>query len=147
MGLFDKVMGKDGGKISLNKQEAFAAIAVATVGADGDVSEEEVQRIVVNFAALNAFRRSNIRDIGDNLNQVAKLIKRHGAPAVVEAAKSTLPKESLNTAFFLAADLALADGVVEPKEEKFLEELQKTLGVDQALAEKIVEVVVIKNKA
>src|SRR5690348_13420754 len=140
MGLFGKVMGGGDGKISLNKQEAFAAIAVATVGADGDISEEEVQRIIVNFAALNTFRRSNMRDIADNLNQAAKLIKKHGAPAVVEAAKSSLPKEGLGTAFYVAADLCLADGVVEAKEEQFLDGLQKTLGIDQAVAEKIVEV-------
>jgi hypothetical protein len=39
----------------------------------------------------------------------------------------------------------LADGVEE--EKKFLEELRRTLELDDATAMKIVEVVVIKNRA
>lgn len=46
----------------------------------------------------------------------------------------------------MAADMVLADGTVEPEERKFLEEFQRTLGIDDATALKVVEVMVIKNR-
>ena len=66
---------------------------------------------------------------------------------MIEAAKAALDRGHVETAFFIAADLVLADGVVEPEEKKFLEELQRTLQIDEATALKIVEVVLIKNRA
>jgi len=48
-------------------------------------------------------------------------------------------------AFFVAVDLVLADGVVKEAEKKSMEELQRTLELDDATVTKIVEVVLIKN--
>jgi tellurite resistance protein len=81
------------------------------------------------------------------LNKVAGLIKKRGIGPVLQAAKASLSKDELGAAFFVAVDLVLADGVVEEDEKKFLEELQRTIGMDDATATKIAEVVVIKNKA
>ena len=147
MGLFDKVLGKESGAISLNKSEGFAAIAVAAIASDGTITSEEVDRTAIDLATLKAFRRHRMRDLVDTLNKVAGLIKRRGAGPVLQAAKEALSKEEMGGAFFVAADLMLADGVVEEQEKKFLEDLQNTLQMDHDTALKIVEVVVIKNKA
>jgi len=147
MGLFDKVLGKDDGEIKLDKKEAFGAVAVAAVASDGDVSPEEVQRIAIDLMTLKAFRKADLRDLANILNKVAGLIKKRGIGPVLQAAKNSLTKDELGAAFFVAVDLVLADGVVEENEKKFLEELQRTIGMDDATATKIAEVVVIKNKA
>ncbi len=147
MGLFDKAFGKESGAVTLNKQEAYAAVAVAAVAADGDVSAEEIQRTAIDLATLRAFRKYTMRDLGSTLETVAKLIKRRGPGPVLEAAKGVLQQGERESAFFVASDLILADGVVEKEEKEFLEELQRTLQVDDATALKIVEVVSIKNRA
>lgn len=147
MGLFDKVLGKESGELKLDKREAFGAVAVAAVASDGDVSPEEVQRIAIDLATLKAFRKSDLRDLSNVLSKVAGLVKKRGIGPVLEAAKASLNKDELAAAFFVAVDLVLADGVVEEGEKKFLEELQKTIGMDDATATKIAEVVLIKNKA
>jgi len=147
MGLFDKVLGKETGSVSLDKKEAFSAIAVAAIAADGEVSPEEVQRTAIDLMTLKLFRRSDLRDLANLLNKVAGLIKKRGTGPVIEAAKAALNKEELESAFFVAVDLVLADGIVEEDEKRFLEELQKTIQMDEATATKIVEVVLIKNKA
>lgn len=147
MGLFDKVLGKDSGAIKLSKQEAFAAVAIATVAADGNISQEEIHRTVTNLISINLFRKYDIRDLGNILNKMGALIGRRGPAPVMEAVKETLSPEMLETAFFVAADLALADGIVEPEEKKFLEELQQTLKIDEATALKIIDVALIKNRA
>ncbi len=125
MGLFDKVLGKDGGEIKLDKKEAFGAVAVAAVASDGEVSPEEVQRVAIDLMTLKAFRKADLRDLSNILNKVAGLIKKRGIGPVLQAAKASLSKDELGAAFFVAVDLVLADGVVEEDEKKFLEELQR----------------------
>ncbi|MDY6833529.1 MAG: tellurite resistance TerB family protein [Chloroflexota bacterium] len=147
MGLFDKVLGKESGTITLNNAEAFAAVGVAAVAVDGDISPEEIHRIVTDLVTLRAFRKHDLKDLSSTLNKVAGLIKKRGTGPVFEVVKTTLTKEETQAAFFIAADLVLADGVVEPEEKKFLEDLQNTLELDDATALKIVEVVSMKNSA
>jgi len=146
MGIFDKVLGKESGSVSLNKAEAFAAVGVAAVAADGEISQEELQRTVIDLATLRTFRKHDLRDLGNTLNKVAGLIKKRGIGPVLQAAKETLTAEEMQSAFFVAADLVLADGIVEETEKKFLEDLQATLQIDDDTALKIVEVVTIKNR-
>lgn len=147
MGLSDSVLGKEDSAVSLNKPEALAAIGVAAVASDGEVSPEEVQRIVIDLATLQAFRGFDLRDLGNTLNKVAGLIKRRGMAPIIQAAKAALTKDELQAAFFVAVDLVLADGIIKDDEKKFLEDLQVTLQIDEATALKITEAVVIKNRA
>lgn len=47
MGLFDKVLDKkEEGPLTLSPREAFAAVAVAAVAADGAIEQDELQRLV-----------------------------------------------------------------------------------------------------
>ena len=147
MGLFDKAFGKETGNVTLTKPEAYAGIAVAAIGSDGDIAPEEIQRTAINLLSLKAFRRHDQRDLINTLNKVAGLIKRRGPGPIIQAAKGSLNKDEVLAAFFVATDLVLADGVVEDTEKKFLEDLTKTLMIDDETAVKIVEVVTMKNKA
>lgn len=146
MGLFDKALGKESGPVQLDKAESFAAVAIAAVAADGEISQEELERTAMDLATLKAFRKHNLRDLGTTIGKVASQIKKRGTGPVLAAAKTGLNKDELNSAFFVAADLILADGVVEPQERKFLEELQTSLGLDNDTALKIVEVAALKNR-
>jgi tellurite resistance protein len=121
-------------------------VAVATVAVDGDVSTDEIRRVAINLGTMPLFRKYDLNDLASTLNKVAGHIKRRGTGPVLDAVKGALAQEQLETAFFLAADLTLADGVIESEERKFLEELQKTLQVSEDTATKIVDVVVIKNR-
>jgi tellurite resistance protein len=147
LGLSDRVLGKENSAVSLNKPEALAAIGVAAVASDGEVSPEEVERIVIDLATLRAFRGFDLRDLGNTLNKVAGLIKRRGMAPIIQAAKAALTKDELQAAFFVAVDLVLADGIIKEDEKKFLGDLQVTLQIDEATALKITEAVVIKNRA
>ena len=145
MGIFEKVLGKESGTVSLTKQEAFAAVGAATVAVDGDSSQEELQRIAEDLLSLGTFRGYDIDDLIGTLDKVLGLIQKRGTGPIFSAVKATLTKEELKAAFFLAADLALADGIVEPEEEELLEDRKKILQIDDETALKIVEVAVIKN--
>jgi len=46
----------------------------------------------------------------------------------------------------LAAELILSDGIITVEEKELLEYLTLKLGIEEALASKIIEVMLIKNK-
>jgi len=147
MGIFDKVLGKkEQGPLSLDQREAFAAISVAAVAADGIIEQEEAQQVIANLAEKRLFRGYDLNNILSVLQKMANHIQKRGPQPVLEAAAKALSPELRQTAFVLAADLVLADGVVEEKEKQFLEEFQKTLQIDAELAVKTVEVMVVKNR-
>jgi hypothetical protein len=146
--IFDRVLkrDRDDGPIILSTPEAYAAVAVAAIAADGNVTDDEANRTALNLATVSVFRTYELKEMGDVLNRVALLIQRRGPSTVLKAAKDTLSKAQAESAFFLAADLTLADSNFGTDEREFLEQLKNTLAVDDSTALKIVEVVVIKNR-
>jgi hypothetical protein len=105
LGLFDKVFGKESGAIKLSKPEAFAAVAVAAVASDGNISPEEVQRTVTDLSTIQLFRSYDLRDLANTLNKAAGLLRRRGPAPVIEAVKAALGEEHLETAFLRSCRL------------------------------------------
>lgn len=145
MGQFDKVSGKATGAIKLSKPEAFTAVAAGIIASDGNISQKEIQRTVTNLTAIKFFRDYDLGDLNNTLNKVAGLLRDRGSSPVIQAVKETLNKELRETAFFIAADLALSDGLVEV-EKVHLKELQDILRVDESTASQIMNVAIIKNR-
>lgn len=79
-------------------------------------------------------------------DKLLSILKRQGASALIQSAQASLPFELRETAFAIATDLVLADGVVTKEEQDFLNELYQVLEVPNASAMKIVEVMMIKNR-
>lgn len=149
MTIFDRVLHREreSGPIVLSTPEAYAAVAVAAIAADGNVTDDEANRTALNLATVNVFRTYELKEMGEVLNRVALLIQRRGPSVVLKSVKETLTAAQAESAFFLAADLTLADGTFGMDERQFLEQLKNTLGVNDSTALKIVEVVVIKNRS
>ncbi len=146
MGLFSKLFsGTSQPSIQINgEQEAFFAIVYACVSIDGNIDDDEIE-------ALVGFMHSNNYMEGfDSLSAYHRfdgLRSKYGVPAIVSAALPKVKESMKPTLFATAVDFVLADGVVNSKEESLLEDLQKGLGVSEELATKIIDVMIIKNKA
>lgn len=149
MTIFDKVFNRDRseGPLVLSTHEAFAAVAITAIAADGNVTDEEANRTALSLATLAAFRNQHLDEMGRVLDRVADLVQQRGASEVLKAVKATLSQGQAESAYFLAADLTLADGSFGVGERQFLQNLKDTLGIADAMALKIVEVVVIKNRS
>ncbi|MDX2232067.1 MAG: tellurite resistance TerB family protein [Leptolyngbyaceae cyanobacterium bins.349] len=80
------------------------------------------------------------------IDKLFGLLKREGSSALFAAAKSSLPYELAPSAFAVATDLILADGVVTDEEQSFLNQLYEALDIPDDVAVKIVEVMMIKNQ-
>jgi tellurite resistance protein len=149
MGVFDKLFKVNETKVkelNLTKEEAFVGIILSSVAVDEVINKEELMVVSQTIGRMQAFRRFHPQQVVNMLNNFLQIIKREGVGNIVNSAKNTLNKEMRETAFALAIDIILADGVVEQKEKEFLESLQEILGLSNELATKIVEVMIIKNK-
>jgi tellurite resistance protein len=146
MGLFDRVKGAKEAETKLSKEESFAAITLAAVAADGVITEEEANGLIMGLARMKLYSGYNSNQMGSMLSKLVGIVRKQGVEALVNQAKESLPKELVETAFAVAADLALADGEIAAQEKDLLTKIQQTLGVSEDLAVNIIEVMLIKNK-
>ncbi|MBE9176855.1 tellurite resistance TerB family protein [Synechocystis salina LEGE 06155] len=72
--------------------------------------------------------------------------QREGFGSLLQTAIASLPHELGETVFAVATDLVLADGEVTREEENLLNSLYTALGISEATAIKIIDVMMIKNR-
>ena len=144
MGLFDKVLGTSSDK--LNEAEGFAGVAFCAVAADGVLEQEEQMALVTTLSRMKLYSGMNSRQVGNVFEKLVKIARSEGVDVLLQRAAEATPANLKPTAFAVAADLVMADGHIAGEERKFLEKIQKNLGVDDATALKIVEVIEIKNR-
>ncbi len=146
MSFFGKLFG-DGGEItSLNQQESFVGVLYAIIAADGTITQEEGQdfmTMVTRAKIMSSITNNQWRDI---INKMSKLMKKGGAEAIVNLAVKNIPEDLKAGVFCYACELVFADGYADPDEQKILDIVKRELSIDDDLAYKVAEVVMIKNK-
>ncbi|MEK0178497.1 MAG: hypothetical protein EAZ98_18780 [Oscillatoriales cyanobacterium] len=78
-------------------------------------------------------------------NKVRNLSDLYNPAELFAAAKNTLNPQLRATAFAIATDLVLVDGIFTQEEKEFLVELAEALDISDELGNKIMEVMTIKN--
>lgn len=147
MGLFDKIFNaKTTSQEMFSPAEAFAAITLAAIASDGYLSDEEAQGLSFLLSRMQLFRSYSDDVMRRMFDKLLNLLKREGVGALFNSALASLPYDLRPTAFAIATDLVLADGVVTETEQDFLNQLHQALEISDDLALKIVEVLLIKNK-
>lgn len=147
MGLFDKMFStQNQSETTLTPAEAFAAITLAAIASDGYLSDEEVEGFMSTLNRMQLFR-SYPKDVMQRMiDRLFGILQRDGVATLFHSAKSALPYELQESAFAVATDLILSDGVVTDQEKQFLNDLYVSLEIPDELATKIVEVMMIKNR-
>ncbi|OPY17796.1 MAG: Tellurite resistance protein TerB [Methanomethylovorans sp. PtaU1.Bin093] len=147
MGLFDKVKGsKEAEHVKLNKEEAFAAVSLAAIAADGEITPDEARGLVTSLLRMKLFSNYNDKNMAAMFNKLTGIIKREGVESLVTSSKEVLQADLRETAFAVAADLTLADGVLAKGEKDILTKIQESLEVPEDKAVNIIEVMLIKNR-
>jgi len=129
------------------KQEAFLGIALAASAADGVMRDEETKNISAYLTQMKIFKKYSEREIRDIFEKLFKVLEKEGIGGLVAIAKGSLPENLRETAFTCAVDIAIADNVIEENENALLQELQRVLDISDELGGKILDVMVIKNRA
>jgi uncharacterized tellurite resistance protein B-like protein len=145
MGLFDKFTG-GGSDAPLNKQEGFAAIMLAVMAADGDISDEEIEDYVSRLSRMRLFADMSSNQTSSMLDKLFKIKSKGGPDALVSRGVPALTPELKETAFAVAVDMIFADGSVEDAEKRLVEKLHSELGIADGLASQILDVMIIKHR-
>ncbi|MEM9538883.1 MAG: tellurite resistance TerB family protein [Cyanobacteria bacterium P01_E01_bin.42] len=149
MGLFDEFRDSgmvNSGQITLGPADAFAAIMLLVVAADGYLADDEVRLLNTVLGRMRLFRSYSVDVMRKMFDTLGGTLRREGGAALFEAALATLPHDLYDTTFAVATDLVLADGNVSKEEEDLLNSLCRALNIPQEQVSKIVEVMTIKNK-
>jgi tellurite resistance protein len=130
-------------KLELTAPEALMAVSILAVSADGKMAQEEKQILAANHVRLfSSYSRAEFQEL---FKKVLTLVHKYKPLDVFVAAKNGLTPKLRQTAFALAADLVLADGVFTQEEQDLLVELWESLEIKDEIGQKIIEVMMIKN--
>jgi len=112
--------------------EALIYAMVTTAAADREITAEELSRMTSIVRELPAFQKFNPAHFADVAQACGRhLSKAGGVERILGIIKESLPAQFRETAFVLAAEVALSDVEDHPDEERFLAMLAATLGIDR----------------
>ncbi|MEA5623792.1 tellurite resistance TerB family protein [Nostoc sp. UHCC 0251] len=146
MGLFDAVVGENQTQTALNPPEAFAVIVLLATASDGYLSVEQANSIIYVLSRMKLFKSYPHEMMNKLFEKVLGILQGDGFNALFNAAKDSLSQDLRETAFAVAADLILAEGILAKEEKNFLNDLSQALGVSSEIAIQIMQVILIKNR-
>jgi uncharacterized tellurite resistance protein B-like protein len=124
----------------------MAVVMVMSMSVDGSRSPEESARVAGVLSTSRMLKQGAGDPSLDVVARAVTLLNEHGSGPMLAACAKTLPPDLRESAFAIATDLVFADGHVEEREKEYIDRLQGVFGIDDAMALKIVEVIVIKNR-
>ena len=133
--------------LKLSRSDAVVAVLVGCAAVDGVLRAEEAGRLNEVLTSSRWILESGIEATTGVTTRALNLITDHGVPAVLAACADAIPAELRATTFALAIDLTLADGRLGSRENTLIDQLQRALRIDGDVARKIIEVLLIKNRA
>lgn len=131
----------------LDADDALIAVLIAAMESSGHASAAEAERAHHIIWSTRRFHDREGGEVESRIERMRLLIGERGAAPVLEAGAKQIPLRLRPSAFALAADLVLVDGRMERLEAKFLRGLAADLGLDTADAERILDVIRLKNSA
>jgi len=143
----DTLHGHSDTSLTLSRSEAVVAVLVGSVAVDGVLRAEEAGRLNDVLSSTRWVLGTGVEAAAGVTTRALHLITEHGLPAVLEACAEAISSDLHATIFALATDLVLADGRLGDRENAFIDRLQSALQIDGDLARKIVDVLLIKNRA
>jgi uncharacterized tellurite resistance protein B-like protein len=141
MGLLSKFLGSAPAK-KAEDDVLLVHTMLLMCGADGYLDEAEAETVEAYFSQLPEFKGKQFNDI---YGQARKLVGRYSnlresVKALADFSTPTVKRK----AFVLAADIAMSSGDVDESEDELLTAMQRILGVDDATADKVLEVLSMK---
>lgn len=141
MGLLGRLMGSTPAKKPTDDILLLHAMMLMS-SVDGYLEGAEVATLEAFINTLPEFRDA---DFDQQMAAAKKLRAKFEKPqdavrALAEISSDAVKKKT----FVLAADIAMSSGDIDESEEELLEAMQRVLNIDDALAQKIIEVLALK---
>lgn len=140
MSILNKIFkGQVETRVSLSTPEAFAAIAVSAICADGYLCDQERERIMVLLSELPLFNGYSQQKLTNLVEKLFELLSLRGTYSLLAIAREFLPVELQEPVFVVVSDLLLVDGVLSLQEREFLTHLWQMLDIPAEQASQIFE--------
>ena len=121
--------------------EAFAAIALAAIACDGELTAVEARGLRQQLEYRQPFCQLSHSAMGDLLDRLLGILRSEGWPALVGQAAPLLSPSQRQTALAVAVQLTLADEVKSSDERSFLKTLAQQLEITTERLAQIEEVI------
>jgi tellurite resistance protein len=132
--------------VAFSPQEAYAAITILAIASDGYLANEELDAITSHLSRMHLFHHFRPDTMQRMYTKLFDIMRKDGTEVLLESAKETLPIELRESAFAMCCDLTLADGMMSQDEQRFLKQLHTTLEITDAIADRILGVMHIRNR-
>jgi tellurite resistance protein len=120
---------------TISPQSALIYTMVLVAAADNDMPDRELKRIGTIVKTWPAFHDYDAEQLTETARECAIILQTaHGLDRVLTLIKSTLPSHLLETAYYMACDIALNDGRLPFEEMRILQKLRQVLGLDRLVA-------------
>ena len=126
--------------------EAFAAVALAAIAADGELSAVEARALRQQLEYRQPFRRLSDQDMGGLLDRVLLQLRASSCAELILQATPLLSMEQRETALAVAAHLIHADHIETQAELTFLDQLRDAFGLEPARSASILEVMSLLHR-
>ena len=126
----------------ISELDAWVGILYSCISTDNQIKDSET-------ASLSRLLYSKEKFIGIDIAPLyakAFNLKMELGQLKYIAACCEVIKEDKETAFALALEIVLSDGLLGEEEKNIIEVLSKQLKIDTGMASKIIEVIFLKNK-
>ncbi len=146
MGLFDTVLKPTHPPVIYSPQseaEAWIAIMFSCMAADEEISDAETEKLSQMIVYKTIFRDY------DKVELYKTAMTRQlqlGSKELIDRSVDKVAAENKPTLFALIVELLLADGILADKEKEITDYLASALDLEENIATKIIEVILIKNK-
>lgn len=111
-------------------------------GADGAIQHAEQSTVQAFFDTLPEFKHKSFDEL---LSQANRVVAKAGSLKASVSALADIQSPAIKKkCFVLAVDIAMAAGDVDASEDKLLAAMQRLLGVDDAFARKVIDVLQTK---
>ncbi len=130
----------------LGPAEAFAAIVLFVVAADGQLMPDEIELLDSTLSRMHLFQGYPVDYLQQTFAKLCDLLRSAGSEVVLTMALQALPRDLYDTTYAIALDLAYADGEVSPDERDLLNCLQAATGLPVETVTLLEQAMAIKHK-
>lgn len=146
MGIFDDIFKQSENPATkftaTNENGATVALLVASINADGNPSQAEIDSVL----RILLFKKWFIRDeIMPYYKKAFFALQTGSLKEVIDGSVGLISDGRRLTVFALCCEVFFADGFFKEKEKEIAEYIATTLGIETNNAQKIMEVMVLKN--
>ncbi len=124
--------------------QAFLCLLLSAAVADGNFSQEEKNEIQALCLRSRALKSLGANALAQANAEVAKRLKER--PKGLQEACETLPADMRMPVFAHCVDIILSDGELLQPEAEFLTKVSEYMSIAKADAQRIMEVMLIKNR-